>query len=256
MHAVCLLSVIPCLAEAADASEMVTQLLFGETCEILEKEEKWWMIRTSFDDYECWVDPKQLTEINGAEYKQLNTKSKLFGSSELVGILQAEDSVRTLLMGSVLPAADRFEIAGQEFSVQTSCKALKEKTQRPKLIEDAYMYLNAPYLWGGKGPFGIDCSGFVQVVFRLNGIFLPRDAYQQADIGDTLSFVEEGQAGDLAFFDNENGKITHVGILIDAQHIIHASGKVRIDRIDHQGIFHEENGTYTHRLRLLKRIIK
>ena len=159
-------------------------------------------------------------------------------------------------MGSLLPAADRFEIAGQEFSVQTSCKALKEKTQRPKLIEDAYMYLNAPYLWGGKGPFGIDCSGFVQVVFRLNGILLPRDAYQQADIGDTLSFVEEGQAGDLAFFDNENGKITHVGILNDAQHIIHASGKVRIDRIDHQGIFHEENGTYTHRLRLLKRIIK
>jgi len=116
------------------------------------------------------------------------------------------------------------------------------------------MYLNAPYLWGGRSPLGIDCSGFTQMVYRLQGINLPRDAYQQADVGTTLSFVDESEPGDLAFFDNNEGKIVHVGIILEDNHIIHASGKVRIDRIDQQGIFNTEIGTHTHKLRLIKSI--
>ena len=127
-------------------------------------------------------------------------------------------------------------------------------TQKKKLIENALMYLNAPYLWGGRSPLGIDCSGFTQMVYRLQGINLPRDAYQQAEVGTTLSFIEESDPGDLAFFDNNEGKITHVGIILEENHIIHASGKVRIDRIDQQGIFNTEIGTHTHKLRLIKSI--
>ena len=126
--------------------------------------------------------------------------------------------------------------------------------KKDKLVENALMYLNAPYLWGGRSPLGIDCSGFTQMVYRLQGVDLPRDAYQQAEVGTTLSFVEESEAGDLAFFDNNEERITHVGIILENNHIIHASGKVRIDRIDQQGIFKKELGTHTHKLRLIKSI--
>ena len=127
-------------------------------------------------------------------------------------------------------------------------------TQKDKLIENALIYLNAPYLWGGRSPLGIDCSGLTQMVYRLQGIDLPRDAYQQAEVGTTLSFIEESEPGDLAFFDNNEGKVIHVGIIMENNHIIHASGKVRIDSIDQQGIFNKNLGKHTHKLRLIKSI--
>ncbi len=117
------------------------------------------------------------------------------------------------------------------------------------------LYLNAPYLWGGKTPFGLDCSGFTQMVYKLNGYTLLRDAAQQATQGEALSFVEESEVGDLAFFDDSEGKIDHVGILMQNNHIIHVHGKVRIDRIDHTGIFNTEMKRYTHQLRVIKKII-
>ncbi|MFQ3326821.1 MAG: cell wall-associated NlpC family hydrolase, partial [Salibacteraceae bacterium] len=131
----------------------------------------------------------------------------------------------------------------------------KEALSRSKILENALLYINSPYLWGGKSPFGIDCSGLAQMVYKIAGKKLPRDAYQQAEIGTTLSFVEEAEDGDLAFFDNEEGSIIHVGILMNENEIIHASGKVRIDKIDHQGIFNVDTNTYSHKLRLIKQII-
>jgi len=127
--------------------------------------------------------------------------------------------------------------------------------EKDKVIDNAMMYLNSPYLWGGRTPFGIDCSGFSQMVYRLNGVDLPRDAHEQAEVGTTLSFVEESESGDLAFFDNNEGKIIHVGIILDSNSIIHASGKVRVDKIDQQGIFNQNSGIHTHKLRLIKKII-
>jgi cell wall-associated NlpC family hydrolase len=126
---------------------------------------------------------------------------------------------------------------------------------KSSLIETAFMYVNAPYLWGGKTPFGIDCSGFTQMVYKLNGYALLRDASQQATQGVPLSFIEESEAGDLAFFDNEEGKIIHVGIIMDDNYIIHASGKVRVDRLDHLGIYNAELNKHTHKLRVIKKII-
>ena len=123
------------------------------------------------------------------------------------------------------------------------------------LLETAYLYLNSPYLWGGKTPFGIDCSGFTQMVYRLNGYHLFRDASQQAKQGEALSFIEESEPGDLAFFDNAEGEIIHVGIIMRDNYIIHAHGKVRIDRIDHSGIFNVDSNQYSHNLRVIKKII-
>lgn len=129
---------------------------------------------------------------------------------------------------------------------------IKEKSN---LIITAFMYLNAPYLWGGKTPFGIDCSGFTQMVYKLNGYKLMRDASQQATQGEALSFIEESEPGDLAFFDNEEGNIIHVGIIMSDNYIIHASGKVRIDRLDHLGIYNPETNRHTHKLRVIKKIV-
>src|SRR5690606_32743582 len=125
---------------------------------------------------------------------------------------------------------------------------------KSKILETAFMYLNAPYLWGGRTPFGIDCSGFTQMVYRLNGFNIPRNASQQATIGEALSFIEESEVGDLAFFDNDEGNITHVGIIMENNYIIHASGKVRVDRLDHLGILNIDTGRHTHKLRVIKKI--
>ena len=112
-----------------------------------------------------------------------------------------------------------------------------------------------PYLWGGKSTFGIDCSGLTQQVYKLGGYELPRDAYQQAELGEVLSFVEEAEPGDLAFFDNADGKIIHVGIILGDYKIIHAHGKVRIDPFDSNGIFNTDSQKYSHKLRFIKKVI-
>ena len=134
-------------------------------------------------------------------------------------------------------------------------KELNETNPKSKLVSTALHYLNSPYLWGGKSPFGIDCSGFVQCVYQLHGIQLPRDAYLQAAHGETLGFIDESEPGDLAFFDNNEGKITHVGIIMPDYHIIHAFGQVRIDRLDQTGIFNSLQNTHTHKLRVIKKIL-
>ena len=141
------------------------------------------------------------------------------------------------------------------YSFEGQAQLRAEKKNTHLLVQNAMMYMNTPYLWGGRHPFGIDCSGIVQVCYKMIGLNLPRDAYEQASVGNALSFIEESQPGDLAFFDNAEGKIIHVGMLLEDNYIIHASGKVRIDRIDHQGIYDNEHSDYSHRLRIIKRII-
>jgi gamma-D-glutamyl-L-lysine dipeptidyl-peptidase len=253
---ICSLSVIPCRKEPSSTSEMVTQLLFGETYTIIEEGEDWLQITTNFDNYPCWISVKQHTPLTDSDCKLLNGITL---SSELVQVVNQADnsSVFPITIGATLPnfKNGKCEIGKLKFAFegQTSDSSVKKSIR--EIQSTAYLFLNAPYLWGGRSPFGIDCSGFTQLVFKLNGYMLPRDASQQVEIGSPLSFVEEAEAGDLAFFDNEEGNIVHVGIVLENQQIIHASGCVRIDRFDHYGIFHSENKKYSHMLRVIKKVI-
>jgi len=258
-YGICHLSVAPCRLEPADTSEMVTQLLFGETVKIYEeKKGNWQKIKTAYDNYSCWIDVKQVTEITEEEFEKINS-TPITVSVELVSIIKnnTTDALSPIVLGSSLPffKDDTTQIAEEKFHYEGQTATFSDKPEKAKIAENAFMYLNAPYLWGGRSPFGIDCSGFTQIIYKLNGIQLPRDASQQAEIGSTLSFIEESESGDLAFFDNEEGNIIHVGIMLTNNKIIHASGKVRIDKIDHQGIYNVETNTYSHRLRLIKKVL-
>lgn len=258
MFGICNLSIVPCRKEPSDASEMVTQLLFGDHFQILESQDSWLHIKIANDGYVCWIDKKQAQAIQQPTFDILNT-SEAYYCNEL---LQVVTDIKTellfpIVLGSLLPNFDDGEciIENQTYSYDGAYISGKLPFTKKGIVEVAMMYLNAPYLWGGKTPFGIDCSGLTQMVYKLNGIKIPRDAYQQAELGETLSFVEEAEAGDLAFFDNHEGRIVHVGIVMENNKIVHASGKVRIDGFDHQGIFNNDKKNYTHKLRLLKKLI-
>ena len=247
------LSIIPMRLEPSDASEMTNQVLFGEQYKILDQRKKFSKIRLSHDNYEGWICNKQLVEVQEDDYNNLIDSDKIF-TADLLDIVKS-DSYQTIVLGSVLS-----DLKNSKFSLNNKEYIFEGLTndnvdEKDKVIDNAMMYLNSPYLWGGRTPFGIDCSGFSQMVYRLNGVDLPRDAHEQAEVGTTLSFVEESESGDLAFFDNNEGKIIHVGIILDSNSIIHASGKVRIDKIDQQGIFNQNSGIHTHKLRLIKKII-
>ncbi len=252
-----MLSVVPCRKEASNTSEMVTQLLFGEHYTVKEQTETWVQIETAYDKYECWINIKQHTKIAEATFKLLELQNPVISSELIQNITNKETKISfPIPIGSTLPGYLNKECKignlAFDFEGKTTTTAVKKTSQ--KILNTAKLFLNAPYLWGGKTFMGIDCSGLTQVVYKLNGYKLPRDAWQQAELGHPLSFVEEAQAGDLAFFDNEEGKIVHVGILLSNTEIIHASGQVRIDKFDHYGIFHSENKKYSHMLRVIKRI--
>ncbi len=179
-------------------------------------------------------------------------------SYDLVQIMIEEQNMFSVLLGSTLPhfKENTCRLGKNVYRFEGNVKC-PEKLQSTRIIvENAYMYQNSPYLWGGRTPFGIDCSGFTQMVFKLSGIRLKRDAWQQAEQGTLIHLIDESLAGDLAFFDNAEGKITHVGIVLDKNKIIHASGKVRVDSLDHHGIFNVDTKTYSHNLRLIKRFVQ
>lgn len=252
MYAICDLSIVPLRAEASDRSEMVTQVLFGDAFEIIKKTEKWSFIKLLSDQYEGWIDNKQYKEISEFQYRKIENSPKCF-NADLIEYITNKKSLLTIPLGADLTFLQDSEINTEKYEFEGQLTTgIKPKFQ---LLQTAFMYLNAPYLWGGKTPFGIDCSGFTQMVYRLNGYFIPRDASQQAKIGEPLSFIEESEVGDLAFFDNEEGDIIHVGIIMENNYIIHAHGKVRIDRLDHLGILNIDTGRHTHKLRVIKKII-
>ncbi|MGY3794748.1 C40 family peptidase [uncultured Aquimarina sp.] len=248
LYGICNLSIVPLRSEPNDPSEMVSQVLYGEHFKVLEKRKKWSRIRLAFDTYEGWIDNKQYLEITEETYKDFDNKP-IDIASDLIDFVSCEnDQLMPISLGSSLSALDYFQHSYEGNRIQ-------KQQPKEKLIETAYLFLNAPYLWGGRTNFGIDCSGFTQMVYKLNGYKLLRDASLQATQGDPLSFIEESEPGDLAFFDNDEGAITHVGIIMKDNYIIHAHGKVRVDRIDHTGIFNGERRLYTHKLRVIKRII-
>jgi len=244
----CHVSLAPLRAENSDRSEMISQLLFGEFIEILEVRENWSFIKCLYDNYEAWVDNKQYTLVKNLE--ETNVLSfQIFHACQ-----QGEHSI-PLVLGSRLPHFDGINFKIDKTKYIYNGKVL-DTSNNPlsNLKKVALKYLNSPYLWGGRSPFGIDCSGYTQMVFSFFNEKLPRDAYMQASLGETINFSGEARLGDLAFFGKEE-RITHVGICLGNQEIIHASGKVRIDSLDHVGIFNKEDKKYTHFLKTIKRIL-
>lgn len=237
---------------------MVTQLLFGDHYTVLEQGDGWMKITTAFDNYDCWISAKQHTKISPLTFERLNGQPAIYAAELIYPVYNKEtNSSFPIVAGSRLPLYKdgHLQIEQHEFTFDGRTSNMADKKNATELLNTAFTYLNAPYLWGGKSPLGIDCSGFTQTVFKLNGYQLPRDAYQQVELGVPLSFVEEAQAGDLAFFDNEEGKITHVGILLDHEKIIHASGLVKIEKFDHYGIYSNSLRKYSHTLRVIKRLL-
>lgn len=251
------LNVVSCRADASDKSEQVTQLLFGELIKVYEQRKAWCRIKTVHDNYECWIDEKQFTFISEKEYEALSNEEGFIVNELAEIILNIENGEpMSVLLGSNLPhfRKNTIKIGDQQWKYEGNFQKMQQSFNKSQLTENALLLLKTPYHWGGRSPFGIDCSGFVQLIYKLNGFLLPRDASQQAKMGQTLSFIEEAESGDLAFFDNDEGQITHVGMMLSNNQIIHASGSVRIDKLDHQGIFNQSKRDYTHRLRLLTKI--
>lgn len=257
-YGICLLSAIPVRKEPSEKSEMTTQLLFGDLVQITYVHKQWFNIRQQYDNYEGWVDAKQISEISEKNYRTLvNVPSAV--SLDLVTSL-SDNSTATpqlIVIGSSLPGLlkNTFYVGDIIYTYEGEFLKADEEVSRDNIIENALAFKGSPYLWGGKTPFGIDCSGFTQIVYKASGIKLLRDSKDQASQGETLNMLPEAKPGDLAFFDNEEGSITHVGILLSNNRIIHASGVVRIDNIDHQGIFNRASNSYSHKLRLIKTLL-
>jgi len=223
----CHLPVVPMRREPSDRSEQISQLLYGESISVLDKQAKWSLVKGE-DDYEGWIDNKQYST---------HDSEHLAWVTEQVQKIETPDGPMLVPHGSLIPGR------------------MNSQPYNPKSLEaTGRLYLNTPYLWGGKSIFGIDCSGLMQQIFKMYGKKLPRDAWQQAELGDMVHLVAEARAGDLAFFDNAEGRIVHVGLLLNESEILHASGQVRIDLFDHQGIFNKANGQYSHQLRIIRRL--
>lgn len=249
---VCMVPAAPLRKEEAHRSEMVSQLLFGELAEVLEEGKQFTRIRCVYDGYEGWCQSSQLMVAEPSIVQPDNTLM----APEWHNLAAINGQPLHLSLGTSLGIFTNNKAHIGEHNIVYLGKIWD--TREAVFAEDAIrslaiQYINTPYLWGGRSIYGIDCSGFSQQLFRFFNIRLPRDAYQQAEKGEVVGFLQEAVCGDLAFFDNEEGRITHVGILFSPDTIIHAAGKVRIDKIDNMGIINTDTGERTHRLRIVKR---
>lgn len=255
-YAACQVSIAPLRAQHSDKSEMLSQLLFGETVEVIDTKDGWRQVVCAWDGYTGWVDAKQLKRLTPSEYDSYAESQSV--SLSLVEGLMAADHFVPLTLGAVLPHFDGLRCQLGDQSFQFSGPVVTPGQVQPNgewIGKIARRYLHAPYLWGGRSPFGIDSTGLAQMVFKIAGLRLLRDASHQVTQGRTVDFMEQCQVGDLAFFDNGKGDINHVGIVLADCHVIHASGKVRIDKLDHFGIFNRETNRYSHQLRIVKRLL-
>ena len=246
-YAINLLSVIPMRKEPAHRSEMVSQLLFGEYVDIFDEQGDFTHIKCLYDDYSGWVQSNQLTPVTAEKIPQTSIyvadwSNEVLLNGTCVNVPFGCPVYSDNSNGSIAIGKNEFQyVAGANWDSN-------ESDPTESALEKVFTkFMNTPYLWGGKSVFGIDCSGFAQQVYKFFGIKLLRDAYLQATQGKEVKF-EDAEYGDLAFFHNEKGKIVHVGIVLNSNQIVHASGKVRIDAIDNLGIVNRETGKRTHHL--------
>lgn len=248
-YGICPLSMVPVYKSAEDTSGWITQLLYGEVFKIPETRKSWSRIRTSADQCEGWVQNTQIAQLESTKYAALKAPDGIRIASDLISHITTEE-------GLLMPIP-----AGSSVHAATALSHIHEGSVFPtesgkhSLIDSALLYLNSPQVKGGRSPFGIDADGLSQMVYRTRGVMLKRSAVQQASQGSPLSFIEESEPGDLAFFDGPDGVINHVGLIMGNNYIIHTHGKVRIDRLDHTGIFNTELRQYTHPLRVIVKIL-
>lgn len=240
--------------EPSSTSEMISQILFGETFEIKKIKSDWIKVVLDYDFFEGWILKNQISELNEESYREIIGSNNTISNELVTFIADKSHSLQAISLGASLPlfANNSFKISENIF--QFDGKINDRKLTKKEIVSTAFMYLNTPYLWGGRTPFGLDCSGFTQMVYKINGHALLRNASFQASQGEVLSFIEESEPGDLAFFDNNEGEIIHVGIILADNHIIHCHGKVRIDRLDQSGIYNVDTKRHSHKLRVMKQI--
>ena len=258
-HGIIRLGAVAGKAEASHKSELVTQLLFGETFKILDTNKEWVKVENTADGYVCWILRDEFIALTDAELAEY-AAHKLYLTFDPVSRLKLKGHESLYVpCSSILPNFDpetnQGHIGKSQYTFDGNIVPFKQKPSAEKVLVKANKMLNAPYLWGGKTIMGIDCSGLVQSVFKACGLQLPRDAKDQALLGEEVKNITDAHPADLAFFTNADGKITHVGILMGNGAIIHASGRVKVCSIDEKGIFDDEAGNYTHTLALIKRVI-
>ncbi|HOK51866.1 MAG TPA: C40 family peptidase [Bacteroidales bacterium] len=261
MKALCAQTFIPIRAAASDTSEMVSQLLFGETCQVMAQTEKWVKVRCDFDGYEGWVFKPALTFLSEQEYLLLRQSPQSIVNIPILTAREAKNQHPIYLTAGCCiynhePNKRTFSFLDRQYSYEDNFSQSSNMDESAKIIlETALRLINVPYLWGGRSTFGIDCSGLVQTCFRVVGIDLPRDARMQAMLGKPVNDFEDIRPSDLAFFKNADGIIIHVGILLSSSQIIHASNFVRISAFDERGILHDSGQDYTHQLAFVKRFL-
>ena len=250
---ICVNVFVPLRSGPSHKTEMLSQILFGEIFSVIDKAGSWIKIRTNFDDYMGWID---------SDHVQLSHVETISSGYVLNRSLVCYKSDRTKI---VLEAG--CEIFNPNFVEKVFFAGKNQYTTdidftnnfvstKDSLPDSALKFINSPYIWGGRIPSGIDCSGLTQLVYKIHGIAIPRDSGQQAEAGKNVDFIDQAEPGDLVFFDNDRGKISHVGMILSRGLVIHASGRVRIDSIDHQGIFKQEINGYSHKLRTIRRILQ
>ena len=259
-YGIALHSVVPVRAEAREGAEQNTQMLFGELCAILEEQLRWVRIRLESDGQEGWADAKMICPMKSEEYKSHKTALKTAATVAMpMAYAVSENNGQTipLTAGTKLTNYQdgRFEVLGVGFRIDPSMVITKSLDfNEQNLLQAVRFFLNIPYLWGGKNAMGMDCSGFTQIVMSLFGKNLPRNASEQVTCGRMISALSKAKAGDLVFFDHEDGKISHVGIVIDPERVIHCSGRVKVEKLDETGVFNAEAGSYSHHLVTIRRI--